>query len=173
MKGFIKIKYLRVTKLNEMKIKEIFKKIDTILKENEDLPALSEISKGKKRAKSTLQKLFGLFKKIIKTQYAIIASYLKEEFKIAIKNDLKLFVVIIGLLTLIVVIFVVFWLFISIAIAAYFYEMGNSILHSVLYTMAVHLGVMIILSIGIFVASKNFKTHKVYGKIKKSINIKK
>lgn len=88
MKGFIKIKYLRVTKLNEMKIKEIFKKIDAILKENEDLPALSEISKGKKRAKSTLQKLFGLFKKIIKTQYAIIASYLKEEFKIAIKNDL-------------------------------------------------------------------------------------
>lgn len=156
-----------------MKIKEIFKQVDKILKEKQDLPSISELKKGKKKAKTTLQRLFNLFKKIFNTQYAIIASYLKEELKIAFKNDLKLFVVIAGLLALILIIFAVFWLFISLAIAAYFYESGNTILHSILFTMGIHMIVITVLSIGIFISSKNFKTHKVYRKIRRSINIKK
>ena len=68
---------------------------------------------------------------------------MKEELKIALKNDIKLFVVIVGLLALILVIFAVFWLFISLAIAAYFYETGNTILHSILFTMGIHLIVII------------------------------
>lgn len=156
-----------------MKIKEIFKKIDKILKEKEELPKLSDIEKGRKKAKSTLQKLFSLFKKIFNTQYAIVASYLKQELKLALKNDLKLFGVIVGLLALILVIFTVFWLFISLAITAYFFESGNSILHSILFTMGIHLIVIVVLSIGVFISSKNFKTHKVYSKIRKSIHFKK
>ena len=156
-----------------MKIKEIFKKIDKILKDRKEFPSLTELKSGKKRTKSTLQKLFRLFKKIFNAQYAVIASYLKEELRIAFKNDLKLFVVIVGLLALVLVVFAVFWIFISLAIAAYFYEAGNTIFHSILITMGFHMTVMIILSVGILISSKNFKTHKVYSKIKKSIGSKK
>lgn len=168
-----RISILDNSNLKTVNIKEIFKKVDRILRENQDIPSLSELKKGKKKAKSTLQKLFSLFKKIFNTQLAIITSYLKEELKIAFRNDLKLFVLIVALLLLTVVVFAVFWLFISLALAAYFYETGNSILHSVLLTMGIHLIVMILLSITVFVASKNFKTHKVYRKIRKSISVKK
>src|SRR5210317_1772139 len=128
--------------LKRMKINEIFKKVDKILGENEEIPSLSDLKKGKKKAKSVLQKLFSLFKKIFYTQYAIITSYLKEELKIAFKNDLKLLVIIVALLLLTVVVFAVFWLFISIALSAYFYEAGNTILHSVMLTMGIHMIVM-------------------------------
>lgn len=156
-----------------LKVKEIFKKVDKILKERNQFPDLSELEKGSKKAKSKLQKLFGLFKKIFNTQYAVIASYMKEELKTAFRNDLKLVGIIIGFLVLIVIVFAVFWLFISLAISAFFYESGYSVLHSILLTMAIHLLVIIVLSIGIYISSRNFKTHKVYKKVKKSLPFKK
>lgn len=155
-----------------VKIKEILKKIDKILKDKDDFSSVTELEKGGEKAKSTFYKLFGLFKKIFNFQYSVIANYLREELKIALKNDLKLVVIIIGFLALITVIFAVFWLFISLAITAYFYESGYGILNSLLYTMGIHLLVIIVLSIGIYISSQNFEIYKVYKKIKKASNFK-
>ena len=172
-KGFCQKESLRMIKLNSVIIKKIFYKSNKTYEQVQEFPELSELDKVNKKSKSTVKRLFQLLKNIFGYHDAMISVNLKKELKIAFRNDIKLFAILSGLIALTLVIIAVLWLFISLAMVAYFYESGNTILHSILFTIGIHAIILIGFSIGILNVSKRFKTQKVYSKFRKNIDIRK
>ena len=156
-----------------MIIKKIFKKRGKEITDFEEFSDFYDKEKGKKKPKSTIKRLFQLLKKIFGYFDTLNSGKFKEEFKAAFKNDIKMAAILSGLFALTLVVITVIWLFVSFAMVAHFYESGNTIVHSILFTLGFHMLILIGFISGIMKISKKFKTRKVYSEFRKSTEFQK
>ncbi len=154
-----------------MEIIEILDKIEKIIKtENSEL--VTEEEKSDKQtpdnqngAKDIMYLVLHFFLNIIKAPFDLIAKYLKNEIVSAIKKDTKLYALIMGIMGVLFVFFSVLWLFISVAIGVYYFENGNSILTSIMYSIGFQLVSFIIVGLIAFIASTQIKSLKMLKKM--------
>ena len=154
-----------------MEIIEILDKIENIIKtENSELVTEEEKSDkqthdNQNSAKDIMYLVLHFFLNIIKAPFDLIAKYLKNEIVSAIKKDTKLYALIMGIMGVLFVFFSVLWLFISVAIGVYYFENGNSILTSIMYSIGFQLVSFIIVGLIAFIASTQIKSLKMLKKI--------
>lgn len=154
-------------------LRKLFRKRDESLVEIQKFTDFNEAKKEKLKSKSTIKRLFKLLKIIFDYHDRLFSTNFKEDLKRAVRNDLKLLVILSGLIAFTFIVLTVFWLFIAIAITTYFYEAGNSMLSSILFTIGIHMIALISLCLGILNFIKKFKSQKVYTDIRKDVNLKK
>ncbi len=154
-----------------MEIIEILDKIENIIKtENSELnteekKSDKQTAENKDSAKDIMYLVLHFFLNIIKAPFDLIAKYLKNEIISAIKKDTKLYALIMGIMGVMFVFFSVLWLFISVAIGVYYFENGNSILTSIMYSIGFQLISFIIVGLIAFIASTQIKSLKMLKKI--------
>ncbi len=148
-----------------MEIIEILNKIENILKnEEEDLTKSKESSeeiKTKNYAKEIFLLVSQFIVSILKTPFNLIANFLKNEIVSSIKNDAKLYAVIMGIMGVMFVFFSVLWLFISVAIGVYYFEQGRSILASISYSIVFQVISFLVVAFIAFIASTKIKSLKL------------
>ncbi len=152
-----------------MKSKEILDKLEGIISneinESEKNKTDSEDNSDKDIVKNIKYLALSFFVNILKSPFKIIAKYLRDEIFTAIKNDAKLYAIIMGIMGVLFVFFSVLWLFISIAIGVYFFEKGQSILLSVTYSIVFQIFSFILISLIALVASSKLKSLKIMKKL--------
>lgn len=97
-------------------------------------------------------------KDIFKIPMKIVTKFLINEIVAAAKKDAKNYALIMGLMGVLVVFFSVLWLFISVAVAAYFYDKGNVIFISIMYSLGFQLISFIIISLIVYIISRRIKS---------------
>ncbi len=104
---------------------------------------------------------------ILKTPFIIIAKFLRDELVDSIKNDVKIYALIIGIMGVLFVFFSVIWLFISVAVGVYFYDKGYSLQLSIIYSIGFQAVCFLLIGLIALIASRNLKSFKILKKIKK------
>lgn len=158
-----------------MKSEEVFNRIEEIINgsvnKTDDPNNTDEDNKQNGQNKSEFKKiiylLLQLVLNVIKSPFKIVAKYLRDEIFIAIKNDARIYMMILGIMGVLFVFFSVIWLFISVAVGVYFYDNGHSILNSIVYSIIIQLVSFLLVSLIAFIASKKLKSLKVLKKLKK------
>ena len=150
-----------------MGLDDYIKKIDGITEKLSEVPTTAD---GAEESKSSIFKeyiglLFSVIIDIVKAPLKLLSNFLKKELVVAIKKDAKLFAVIMGIMGVLFVFFTILWLFISFAVGVYFYEKGESMLVSVLYSIVFQFGSMILVASIAFFASRKIKSLKMLNNI--------
>lgn len=148
---------------------EILDKIEDIIKNNDLNSAENDTEAGSEHKKSPLKEFMNLILSflfnILRTPFKLVAKYVTTEIIKAIKKDSKLYAFIMGLMGVMFVFFSVLWLFISVAVGIYFYDKGNSILISVVYSIIFQIVSFSLVGTIAFIASKNIKSLKMFKEI--------
>ncbi len=143
-----------------MEIDEILNKIESIV--NDKTLNFSDNKSEKQTNNNSAKEMFYLILRfilsVIKAPFTLIAKYLKNEIVHAVKKDAKLYTLIIGMMGMLFIFFTVLWLFISVAVGVYYFENGNSIFVSALYSIAFQLTISIIVGIAAFILSTRIKS---------------
>lgn len=161
-----------------MKSKEIFDRIENIIDDNINRPDNSiteektedESKYDKTQFKDILYLLTQLFLNILKAPFKIVAKYLRDEIITAVKNDTKIYMLIMFIMGVLFVFFSVIWLFISIAVGFYFYDKGYTILLSIIYSIGFQLVSFVLVGLIALIASRKLKSLKVMKKLNKYNN---
>ena len=145
-----------------MSIEDYINKIEKI---GEKLSETSNSDESNDNKPNVLKEYFGLFFTlifdIIKIPLKLLTNFLRKELVVAIKKDAKIYAVIMGIMGVLFVFFTVMWLFISVAVGVYFYEKGETMLISVLYSILFQFGSIIVVSLIAYFASKKIKSLKM------------
>jgi len=144
-----------------MGLDDYIKKIDNISEKLSETSYNNENETKPSVFKEYIGLLFSVIIDIVKAPLKLLTNFLKKELVVAIKKDAKLFAVIMGIMGVLFVFFTILWLFISFAVGVYFYEKGESILVSVLYSIVFQFGSMILVASIAFFASKKIKSLKM------------
>jgi hypothetical protein len=151
-----------------MEINEIINRIESIIK-SEDQKSSPKVDEQQSEESNGVKDIFILLLNfllsIIKGPFNLIAKYLKNEIINTIKKDTKLYALIMGIMGVMFVFFSVLWLFISVAIGVYYFENGNSILTSILYSIIFQVISFTFVGLVAFVASTQIKSLKMLKKI--------
>lgn len=158
-----------------METKEILNRIENIINDSINKSDNSKIENetdnknkyAKSEFKNILYLLMQLFLNTLKAPFKIVAKYLRDEIIIAVKNDAKIYMLIMGIMGVLFVFFSVIWLFISVAVGVYFYDNGYTILISIIYSVGFQLISFILISLIALIASKKLKSLKVMKKLNK------
>jgi len=141
---------------------DYIKKIDVITEKLSETSSSAENEDSKTGVfREYLGLLFSVIIDIVKVPLKLLTNFLKKELIVAIKKDAKLYAVIMGIMGVLFVFFTVMWLFISVAVGVYFYEKGETILISVLYSILFQFGSIIVVSLIAYFASKKIKSLKM------------
>jgi hypothetical protein len=156
-----------------MELPEILDKLEEIIKEREsESTEENEIEQEEPSARSTLKELvlliFSFLLNIIKAPYRVVARYLKNEIVLAIKKDAKLYGAILAMFGILFLLFTVLWLFISIAVGAYFYDRGESLFISVMYSLGFQAACIVLVALIAFISSRNIRSIKLIKSLAKS-----
>lgn len=149
-----------------METKEILDRLEKIIKENE-LSLDSNTESSSNSFKEFFFLILSFFLNILNAPFKLVAKYITNEIVKAIKKDAKLYAFIMTLMGVMFIFFSVLWFFISFAVGIYFFEQGNSILLSVLYSIAFQIISFIIVAIIAFVAMKSIKSLKLLIEVSK------
>ena len=145
-----------------MGLDDYIKKIDLITEKLSETPVSGQNEESKPNIfKEYIGLLFSVIIDIVKAPLKLLTNFLKKELIVAIKKDVKLYAVIMGIMGVLFVFFTILWLFISIAVGVYFYEKGESMLVSILYSIVFQFGSMILVASIAFFASKKIKSLKM------------
>ncbi len=148
-----------------MESKEILDKIEDIIsKQVDDLDNASTDS-DKSTLKSIGYLMFQFFLKIIKAPFNFANNYIKGEIIKSIKKDAKLYALIMITVGILFIFFAVIWLFIAIAISAYFYEKGHTLFNAIVYSIGIQLIAFIGIGLTALIASKKIKSLQLMKKI--------
>ncbi len=98
---------------------------------------------------------------IIKLPFTVFAKFFTREIIKAIKKDIKTYIFLTILLFCMVIIASFIWLFLSIALGVYFYEIGNTILKSIGYSLLFQLISFIIIGLTLYLTSKKLRSLKL------------
>jgi hypothetical protein len=115
--------------------------------------------------KEALILVFQLLITLLKTPFRFVAGYVKNEVFYAVKRDSRLMAVIAVMLLVLLVFFVVFWMSLSVAAGVYFYEKGNTLFVSVLYSLVFQFISSIITALIAYFSFRKLKSFKVYKSI--------
>ena len=85
-----------------------------------------------------------------------------------VKKDAKIYAFILGIMGVLFIFFSVMWLFVSVAVGVYFYDNGQSILFSIIYSIAFQLISFILLAALALFASQKLNTLKVLKQLNKA-----
>ncbi len=118
-------------------------------------------------ASDALHSLLQLFLDILKMPFLLLARYMKDEFVTAVKQDTKRLALMTGLAGFLFVLLSVLWFSVSVLVAVWFYDHGNNLLLSVLYSALFQLAVMVVVGLIIVFSLRNMQTRKMIRKIKK------
>jgi hypothetical protein len=102
---------------------------------------------------------------IVKAPFKIGAKYLRDELIIAIKNDGKLYSVIMGIMGVLFVFFSVLWLFVAVAVGVYFFQSGSSMLSAILYSIVFQIISFVLVSLVVLLLSKKLKSFKMLAQL--------
>jgi len=153
-------------------IHEVLDKIEKIIKNDNPEPDEGKTDSGDQPSshstKDIIYLIIDFFLNTLKAPFKIIAKYLRNEIVEAVKKDAKLYALIMGIMGVLFVFFSVIWLFISVAVGVYFYEKGNSILISIVYSILFQLISFILVSLIALLASKKTESLKMLNNIKES-----
>ncbi len=108
--------------------------------------------------------LLGLTLDIFKLPLKFLSNIIKNEIVSAIRKDAKLYTLLMGIMGVLFVFFSVIWLFISIAVGAYFYENGSSLFISISFSILFQIISFIIVLLIAYIASKNITSLKMLKK---------
>ena len=156
-----------------MKSEEIFDRIENILNDkmnhsgNPETEPGSENKSVKNEIKDIAYLLMQLALNVLKAPFKIVAKYFINEIIDAAKNDAKLYMLLMGIMGVLFVFFSVMWLFVSVAVGVYFYDKGNTIFVSTIYSIGFQLISFILIALIALFASKNLKSLKVLKKLNK------
>lgn len=158
-----------------MESKEIFNRIEKIISDNINKSDNSKTEENtenenknvKTEIKDILYLLMQLFLNILRAPFRIAAKFLINETITAVKNDAKIYMFIMGIMGVLFVFFSVIWLFISVAVGVYFYDKGDTILLSIIYSLCFQFISFIFISLIAFLASRKLKSFKVMKKFNK------
>jgi len=156
-----------------MESKEIFNRIEKIINERLNKTDNSEtedkIENENKYVKTEFKEivylLIQLFLNILKAPFRIVAKFLIDETVIAVKNDAKIYMLIMAIMGVLFVFFSVIWLFISIAVGVYFYDKGDTIFISIIYSIGFQIVSFILISLIALIASRKLKSLKMMKKL--------
>jgi hypothetical protein len=115
--------------------------------------------------KEALILVFQLLITLLKPPFRFVAGYVKNEVFYAVKRDSRLMAVIAVMLLVLLVFFVVFWMSLSVAAGVYFYEKGNTLFVSVLYSLVFQFISSIITALIAYFSFRKLKSFKVYKSI--------
>ncbi|RLD21885.1 MAG: hypothetical protein DRI71_08245 [Bacteroidetes bacterium] len=157
-----------------MKTTEIINRIEEIIDsenmKSEDSKTESQGQSGNSTIKDILYLILDFFLTILKTPFNFFAKYLKKEIITTIKNDAKIYALIMGIMGVLFVFFSVLWLFISVAIGIYFYESGYSIFMSMMFSIGFQLISFLIVVLVARIASKRIKSFVMFNNFKELVN---
>ena len=153
-----------------MRILEILDEIAEIIQSNnlktDENKVESKDRSNNNTARDIIYLFLDFFLTIFKAPFSIFAKFFKNEIITAIKNDAKLYALIMGIMGVLFVFFSVLWLFISFAVCVYFFEKENSLLMSVVYSIGFQVLCFILVSLIAFIASKKIKSIKMMKMLK-------
>jgi len=158
-----------------MESKEIFNRIEHIINDNinktdnskNEEEIKNKNNDGKTGYRKILYLLIQLFLNILKAPFKIVAKYLKNEIIAAVKKDAKIYMLIMGIMGILFVFFSVIWLFISVAVGAYCYNTGHTILMSIIYSIGFQIISFVLIALIAFIASRQLTSLKVIKKLNK------
>ncbi len=158
-----------------MKSKDILNRIENLIDDkfnNSDdskIEAKTEIENksDKTEFKEILHLLMQLFLNVLKAPFQIVAKYLRDEVITAVKKDVKLYMLIMGIMGVLFIFFSVIWLFISVAVGVYFYDEGHTIFISIIYSIGFQLISFILITLIALIASRKLKSLKIMKKLNK------
>ncbi len=153
-----------------METKEIIERLEDILNSKEDTSEANQAGNEKFDNKAIMNILYLILHfvlNILKTPFIIIAKFLKDELVDSIKNDAKIYALIMGIMGVLFVFFSVIWLFISVAVGFYFYDKGYSLLLSIIYSIGFQTICFLLIGLIALIVSRNLKSFKILKKIEK------
>ena len=150
-----------------MKTSEIIDRLEDAIDSKITNTEISELEKGEIIPKDVFYLSIQFILNIVKNPFEFISKYLKEEIIPYIKKDAGLYMLIMSIVVVLFVFFSVIWLFVSIAVGAYFYEHGNTLFISIIYSIIFQIVSSITALLIIYVASKNLESLKILKKFSK------
>ncbi len=102
---------------------------------------------------------------LVKAPFKFIAGYVKNELVTALKKDSGLMAVISVMVVVLFVFFLIFWLSVSVAVGVYFYENGNTLFVSVLYSIAFQTLSSLLALLIAYISMRRMKTFKIFRSI--------
>ncbi len=158
-----------------MKTKEILNRIENIINESVNKYGNSNIEdKAENENRDVITALkdilflsIQVFLNVLKAPFKIFVKYISNEIIIAVKKDAKIYMLIMGIMSILFVFFSVMWLFISVAVGVYFHDNGHTILISIIYSIGFQAVSFILISLIALIASKNLKSLKILKKLNK------
>lgn len=153
-----------------MKTEKLLEKIEELIKESDssgmknDESTVNQNSSNNVFARITLM-ITSFFLDVLRSPFKILASYLKNELIDAVKKDAILYALMGFLMGVLFIFFSVLWLTISIFIGVYYFNIGESILNSILYSLGYQSLFFVLISLIAFIAMKNINSIKVLRKL--------
>ncbi len=144
-------------KSNEI-IERIEKLIDNKIHESDEVKTEKESKSNKSIIGDIKYLVLQFFINILKAPFRITANILWQKLITTIKNDAKLYALIMAVMVALFVFLSVLWLFISIAVGVYFFEKGHSMSISIIYSIGFQILSIITISLIAYLASKNIKS---------------
>ncbi len=98
---------------------------------------------------------------IVKLPFKVFANFFTKEIIKAIKKDIKTYVFLTLVLFCMAILASFIWLFIAVAVGIYFYELGNTMLISIGYSLLFQLISMMVLAFILYFTSKKLRSLKL------------
>ena len=147
---------------------KILDRIEEILEKEKD--ALKE--EDPKTSKGVVMELVYLVLQfilnLIKAPFRFVAGYVKKEIVSAVKKDAGLMAVISAMIIVLFVFFLIFWFSVSVAVGAYFYENGNTLFVSILYSIAFQILSLLFVALVAYISVRSLKTFKIFRSLKQN-----
>ena len=153
-----------------MNNKEIIDLIDDILNKKkstsssntDSIDDAEEVIEDFENPKISMKNMFSLFLRLVfntaRAPFKIIGKFLRDEFILAVKKDMKIYFFVMLILAVTFIVFAIMWLFISIVIGVYFYEQGDSVVLSLAYSLIFQFVSLILFLTIAYIASKKLKS---------------
>lgn len=149
-----------------MELTEILDRLENLLNAERDrLKNDKEDAGSEGFVKEALILVFQFLIAVLKTPFRFVAGFVKNEVFYAVKRDSRLMAVIAVMLMMLLIFFVVFWFSLSVAAGVYFYEKGNTLFVSVLYSLVFQFVSSIITALIAYFSFRKLKLFKVYRSI--------
>jgi len=150
-----------------METKEILDRLEKIIKENELSFDENNDSSNNNSLKEFFFLILSFFLNILQAPFKLVAKYITNEIVKAVKKDAKLYAFIMALMGVMFVFFSVLWLFISVAVGVYFYDKGNTIFISIIYSLVFQVVSFVVVGIITVISMRSIKSLKLLSKIAK------
>ncbi len=147
-----------------MKALEIIEKIEEIIQNKLQKPEAGSEATGEQQqsaVKEIILLVVSFFLDMLKAPFKFMARYFLKETVAFAKKDARLYVFIMGLTGVMFVFFSVLWLFVSVAVGVYFYEHGDTVLTSILWSLLFQFLSIIVVGLTTYFAFRRIKSLKM------------